>query len=68
MEALSDMRDKPAGIVSISAADHVSDTMFRPTLAALLPDYPDINAEIVIEYGIIDIVTGRWDAGLRRDQ
>jgi len=65
VEALSDMRDKPAGTVRISAAEHVADTVLWPKLAAFLPDYPDINVEIVIEYGMIDIVANRFDAGVR---
>jgi DNA-binding transcriptional LysR family regulator len=65
VEALSDMRDKPAGTVRISAAEHVSDTVLWPKLAAFLPDYPDINVEIVVEYGMIDIVASRYDAGVR---
>jgi DNA-binding transcriptional LysR family regulator len=65
VEALSDMRDKPAGTVRISAAEHVSDTVLWPKLAAFLPDYPDIKVEIVVEYGMIDIVAGRYDAGVR---
>jgi DNA-binding transcriptional LysR family regulator len=65
VEALSDMRDKPAGTVRISAAEHVSDTVLWPKLSAFLPDYPDINVEIVVEYGMIDIVASRYDAGVR---
>lgn len=63
--ALSDIRDKPAGTVRISAAEHVADTVLWPKLAAFLPDYPDIHVEVVIEYGMIDIVANRYDAGVR---
>lgn len=65
VDALSDMRDKPAGTVRISAAEHVSDTVLWPKLAPFLREYPDINVEIVVEYGMIDIVAGRYDAGVR---
>jgi DNA-binding transcriptional LysR family regulator len=65
VEALSEMRDKPAGTVRISAAEHVADTVLWPKLATFLPDYPDINVEIVVEYGMIDIVANRFDAGVR---
>ena len=65
VEALSDMRDKPAGTVRISAAEHVSDTVLWPKLETFLADYPDIKVEIVVEYGMIDIVAGRYDAGVR---
>ena len=36
-----------------------------PALAKLLPDYPDIKVEIVIDYGLTDIVAERYDAGVR---
>ena len=36
-----------------------------PPLAKLLPDYPDIQVEIIIDYGLTDIVAERYDAGVR---
>jgi DNA-binding transcriptional LysR family regulator len=30
-----------------------------------LPDYPDVKVEIAIDYGLIDIVAERFDAGVR---
>ena len=63
--AISALRDKPAGNIRISAAEHVADTVLWPKLAEFLPDYPDIHVEITIEYGMIDIVAGRYDAGVR---
>jgi DNA-binding transcriptional LysR family regulator len=63
--ALSEMRGKPAGVVRISAAEHVADTVLWPKLEKFLPDYPDIQVEINVEYGMIDIVAGRYDAGVR---
>ncbi|MBS7780765.1 hypothetical protein KHY18_22475 [Acidovorax sp. CCYZU-2555] len=34
-------------------------------LSKLLPEYPDVKLEIHIGYGLIDIVTERFDAGVR---
>jgi DNA-binding transcriptional LysR family regulator len=34
-------------------------------LAKLLPAYPDIKIELVIDYGLTDIVAERYDAGVR---
>jgi DNA-binding transcriptional LysR family regulator len=36
-----------------------------PKLAQFLPNYPDITVEIVIDYGLTDIVAQRYDAGVR---
>ncbi|MEX3021664.1 LysR family transcriptional regulator [Kluyvera sp. STS39-E] len=63
--ALSGMRDKPAGIVRITAVEHAAETILWPKLKMLLLDYPDINIEIISEYGLKDIVAERYDAGVR---
>jgi DNA-binding transcriptional LysR family regulator len=34
-------------------------------LAKLLPEYPDINVEIIVDYGLTDIVAEGYDAGVR---
>jgi DNA-binding transcriptional LysR family regulator len=65
LAALSELRDKPAGNIRISAADHAANTVLWPKLAAFLPDYPDIKVEIMVNYGLIDIVAERYDAGVR---
>ncbi|RFU93251.1 MULTISPECIES: LysR family transcriptional regulator [Citrobacter] len=63
--ALSGMRDKPAGIVRITAVEHAAETILWPKLKVLLRDYPDIDIEIISEYGLKDIVAERYDAGVR---
>ncbi|KSV76866.1 MULTISPECIES: LysR family transcriptional regulator [Sinorhizobium/Ensifer group] len=65
LTALSDVRDKPAGTVRITTAEHAAETVLWPKLEKLLPDYPDIKVEIVIDYGLTDIVAERYDAGVR---
>lgn len=63
--ALSEVRDKPAGTVRITTAEHAAETALWPKLEKLLPDYPDIKVEIIIDYGLTDIVAERYDAGVR---
>jgi DNA-binding transcriptional LysR family regulator len=65
LAALSEFREKPAGTVRITAIDHVADTVLWPKLATFLRAYPDIKVEIVIDYGLTDIVAERFDAGVR---
>src|SRR5215471_3125129 len=65
LEALSNLRDKPAGTIRITATENAASTILLPKLAKFLPQYPDINVEIVIEYGLTDIVAQRYDAGVR---
>lgn len=63
--ALGDLRDKPAGNIRITAAEHAADTVLWPRLEQFLPNYPDITVEIIVNYGMIDIVAERYDAGVR---
>src|SRR5271156_150744 len=65
IEALSELREKPAGTIRITAIDYVADTILWPKLVTLLREYPDIKVEIIIDYGLTDIVAQRYDAGVR---
>jgi DNA-binding transcriptional LysR family regulator len=65
MAALSELRDKPAGTVRITATENAAEAVLWPILERLLPNYPDIKVEIVIDYGLTDIVGGQVDAGVR---
>src|SRR5687767_3587227 len=40
LEALSELRDKPAGTVRISSSDHAATQVLWPKLEKFLPDYP----------------------------
>ena len=62
---LSERRLKPAGTIRISAGEHATLTVLQPAIARLLPLYPDINVEVVVDNGMIDIVANRFDAGVR---
>ncbi|MBY5841593.1 LysR family transcriptional regulator [Rhizobium leguminosarum] len=65
LAALSAFREKPAGTIRINAGEHAADAVLWPALEKLLPDYPDINVEIIVDYGLTDIVAERYDAGVR---
>src|SRR3954470_18610382 len=65
LAALSELREKPAGTVRITATENAAAMVLLPALAQLLPDYPDIKVEIVVDYGLTDIVAERHDAGVQ---
>lgn len=65
LAALSELRDKPAGTIRISTAEHAANAILWPALARVLPKYPDIKVEVAVNYGLIDIVADRYDAGIR---
>src|SRR3954454_16976828 len=46
LAALTELRDRPAGTLRITTGDHAAETILRPAVAKLLPDYPDIHVEI----------------------
>jgi len=62
---LADFRDKPAGRLRITAGEHAAITVLQPVLAKILPDHPDINIEVTVDYGLTDIVAEGYDAGVR---
>lgn len=65
LDVLTELRDKPAGTVRITCGDHVLRTTLLPRVAPLLREYPDINVEFDVSYGLRDIVADRFDAGVR---
>jgi DNA-binding transcriptional LysR family regulator len=65
LDALTVMRDKPAGTVRITCGDLVLRSILLPKLTPLLREYPDIKMEFDVNYGFRDIVADRFDAGVR---
>jgi DNA-binding transcriptional LysR family regulator len=65
LAALSEVRERPAGTIRITAGDHAIRSVLWPKLARFLPNYPDIKVELAIDYGLTDIVAQRYDAGVR---
>jgi DNA-binding transcriptional LysR family regulator len=63
--ALSELRDKPAGTIRVTAGEHAANATLWPVFARILPNYPDIKVEISVDYGLTDIVAERYDAGVR---
>jgi DNA-binding transcriptional LysR family regulator len=65
LDALTDLRDKPAGSVRLTSGDHVLRTILLPKLLPVMHRYPDIHIEFDVSYGLRDIVADRFDAGVR---
>ncbi|SEJ75688.1 DNA-binding transcriptional regulator, LysR family [Sphingomonas sp. OV641] len=65
LSALNALRDKPAGTVRITAGEHPAVSILQPALQRILPYHPDIHVEIVVDYGLTDIVAQGYDAGVR---
>ena len=65
LTALTEMREKPAGTIRITAGEHAAVSILAPALEKILPDNPDVTVEIIVDYGLTDIVAERFDAGVR---
>ncbi|MBZ6384938.1 MULTISPECIES: LysR family transcriptional regulator [Pantoea] len=62
---IGELRDTPAGNIRITCSDDAAESLLRPALPAFFARYPDISVEICIDYGFTNIVTERFDAGIR---
>ncbi len=65
LEAVRELRTKPAGTIRITATEFAIDTVLLPKVAPLLREYPDIRVEMIVDYGLTDIVAQQYDAGVR---
>ncbi|UZD65693.1 LysR family transcriptional regulator [Marinobacter sp. AN1] len=65
VEALGELRDKPAGTIRISCTDDQIELCLRPRLAKFLRDFPDVTVELYVDYGFTNVVKDRFDAGIR---
>jgi DNA-binding transcriptional LysR family regulator len=65
LASITELREKPAGTVRITATEFAIDTILLPKLAKLLRKYPDVKVEMIVDYGLTDIVAQQYDAGVR---
>ncbi len=65
MKAVGELRDKPAGTIRITAIDFAIDKYIWPRVAPLLTQYPDLRVEMIVDYGLSNIVADRFDIGVR---
>ncbi|WP_321787730.1 LysR family transcriptional regulator [Paraburkholderia sp. J94] len=62
---LSGLREKPSGVIRLTATEYAAEAVLWPAIAKLVDEYPDIKVEVLIDYGLTDIVRDRFDAGVR---
>ena len=65
---LSELRDKPAGVIRLTATEYAAESVLWPAVERLVKAYPDIKVEIQTDYGLTDIVKDRFDAGIRPEE
>ena len=62
---LSELKDKPSGSIRLTAERHAAETILWPAISRLVQDYPEVKVEVAIDASFTDIVSGRFDAGIR---
>lgn len=65
LQAVKDQNNHPSGTIRISTSDYAINTVIWPKVEKFLVDYPDIQLELIDDYTLTDIVSGRFDAGTR---
>ena len=65
LESLVQLNGTPSGNIRLSAGEHAARSLVWPKLKTFLREYPEINVELVVDNGFVDIVEGRFDAGVR---
>lgn len=65
LAALTELRDRPAGTLRITAGEHPAISVLQPALRRFLPDYPDVKVEIIVDSALTDIAAEGYDAGVR---
>ncbi|MCK1616411.1 LysR family transcriptional regulator [Bradyrhizobium sp. 159] len=62
---LSKLREKPAGTIRLTATEYAAAEILLPALGHFLPKYPEVHVEVIIDYGLTNIVAQQVDAGIR---
>jgi DNA-binding transcriptional LysR family regulator len=65
LAALGELRERPAGNVRITSTEYAAEAILMPALAKILPNYPDIKVEVILDYGLTNIIAQQYDAGIR---
>ena len=65
LAVLGELRGKPVGTIRITATEHAVRSLIWPRLLPWLPKYPDIKVEVSSDNRFIDIVSERFDIGVR---
>lgn len=65
LDELGRLRERPAGTVRITCSQHAAQTLLWPAIDAVMARYPEIHVELSVDGSLTNIVTDRFDAGIR---
>ncbi len=63
--ALSDLRERPSGLVRITCSEQAAYRLLWPKLRGVMKDFPQVTVELFIDHSFIDIAARKFDAGVR---
>lgn len=63
--ALTEHQTRTSGNIRITAGEHALHSTLWPLIKPYLQEYPDVNIELSVDNTLTDIVSGRFDAGVR---
>jgi len=64
LDLISGLRDRPAGRVRLVVSPIAATTVLAPKLGQFVRDYPDVVLDITTDESRVDLVAGRFDAGI----
>lgn len=65
LEAIIQLNGAASGNIRLSTGEHAARSLLWPKLKPFLRAYPDINVELVVDNGFVNIVDDGFDAGIR---
>ncbi|SEQ84384.1 DNA-binding transcriptional regulator, LysR family [Rosenbergiella nectarea] len=65
LDSLIQQDGKIAGDIRLSVSEHAARSVLWPKLKPFLRAHPEINVEVMVDNGFVNIVEGRFDAGVR---
>lgn len=68
LESVNLFRDKPAGTLRLAVSRPAATRVLAPIIQPFLAEYPAIRLEVAVDDTRSDIVSGRFDAGIRVGQ
>lgn len=65
LDSINEFRDTPAGLLRVTVPPPVAALVIEPIMARFLADHPKISLEVSSDGTLRDIVSERFDAGIR---
>jgi DNA-binding transcriptional LysR family regulator len=68
VDAVNAFRDRPAGTLKLNVPGTVAKLVLPTIITPFLKAFPDIQLEVTVEDGFVDILAAGCDAGIRYDE